>query len=64
MTHDEIIEETKSISKNFNETNITCETQNVYFLLAFLLITIPLLIVDVISSKKSICYHFVSQTMN
>ena len=28
---------------NFNEKNITCKTQNVYILLAFLLITITLL---------------------
>ena len=42
---DEIIDaETKTIPTNFNERNITCETQNFYILLAFLLITIPLLI--------------------
>ena len=29
---------------NFNEKNITCKTQNFYILLAFLLITITLLI--------------------
>ena len=42
---DEIIDaETKTIPINFNERNITCKTQNFYILLAFLLITIPLLI--------------------
>ena len=41
ITCDEItdVEET-----NFNEKNITCKTQIFYFLLAFLLITIALLI--------------------
>ena len=39
---DEIIyeEETKSAPANFDEKNITYKTQNVYILLAFLLITI------------------------
>ena len=45
ITCDEIIEaETKAIPKNFNEKNITCKTQNFYTLLAFLLITIALLV--------------------
>ena len=56
ITCDEIIEsydedakaklydETKSILTNFNEKKATCKTQNVYVLLAFLLITIALLI--------------------
>ena len=37
-------EEIKTIPKNFNGKNITCKTQNFYILLAFLLITITLLI--------------------
>ena len=48
ITCDEAIEsydeEMKPIPTNFNEKNITCKTQNFYFLLAFLLITIALLI--------------------
>ena len=48
MTQDEIIEsydgETKTIPTNFNEKKLTCKTQNFYILLAFLLITIALLI--------------------
>ena len=56
ITCDEIIEsydedakaklhdETKSILTNFNEKKATCKTQNFYVLLAFLLITIALLI--------------------
>ena len=36
--------ETKTIPTNFNEKNITCKTQNFYVLLAFLLVTIALLI--------------------
>ena len=38
---DEIIEETKTVLTNFNAT---CKSQNFYTLLAFLLITIALLI--------------------
>ena len=37
-------DETKTIPKNFNEKKATCETQNFYILLAFLSITIALLI--------------------
>ena len=37
-------DETKSISANFNEKKATCKTQNFYISLAFLLITIALLI--------------------
>ena len=52
ITCDEIIdakfnsnnEETKTVLANFDETKITCKTQNFYILLAFLLITIALLI--------------------
>ena len=45
---DEVIKsfdkEIKFISKNFNESNITSKIQRFYILLAFLLITITLLI--------------------
>ena len=44
ITCDEIIAEIKTLPANFNEKNITCKTQNFYILLAFLLITIALLI--------------------
>ena len=37
-------EETKTIPTNFEEVKATCKTQNFYVLLAFLLITIALLI--------------------
>ena len=43
-TCDKIIEETKAVPTNFNEKNITCKTQHFYILLAFLLMTIALLI--------------------
>ena len=36
--------ETSTIPTNFNEKKATCKTQNFYILLAFLLITIALLI--------------------
>ena len=36
--------ETKTIPINFNEKKATCKTQNVYILLAFLLIVVELLI--------------------
>ena len=39
-----VIEETKTFLANFKEKKETCKTQNVYILLAFLLITIILLI--------------------
>ena len=45
-------EKTKTVPTNFNEKNITCKTQNFYSLLAFLLITIALLI------AVSIHYYF------
>ena len=52
ITGDEIIDaeaksynkETKTVTTNFNEKNATCETKHFYNLLAFLLITIALLI--------------------
>ena len=37
-------QETKTIPTNFNEKNITCKIQSFYILVAFLLITIALLI--------------------
>ena len=37
-------DETKTIPTNFNKKKVTCKTQNFYILLAFLLITIALLI--------------------
>ena len=44
---DEVIEsyneETKPIPINFNEKKATCKTENLFILLAFLLITIALL---------------------
>ena len=36
--------ETKTIPRNFNEKKVTCKMQNLYILLAFLLITIALLV--------------------
>ena len=60
--------ETKTIPRNFNEKNVTCKTQNVYILLAFLLITIALLIAVSICcyliryrTKQNIYYHFTTQ---
>ena len=48
ITCDEVIEsyskETKTIPTTFNEKKATCETQNFYVSLAFLLITMPLFI--------------------
>ena len=48
ITCDEVIEsfdkEAKAIPTNFNEEKATCKTQIFYILLAFLLITIALLI--------------------
>ena len=47
ITCDEIIEsydETKTIPTNFNEEKTSCKTQKCYILLAFLSITIALLI--------------------
>ena len=38
------VEETKTISTNFNEKKETCKTQIFYILLAFLLISIAFLI--------------------
>ena len=47
IIYDEVIksydEEIKTIPTNFNEKHLTCKTQSFYILLAFLLITITLL---------------------
>ena len=57
IMRDEIIEpygeETKTIPINFNEKKATYKTQNFYILLAFLLITIPLLM------AVSICCYLI-----
>ena len=66
---DEVIEscdeEIKTVPTNFNEKNITCKAQNFEILLAFLLITITLLIAvsiycDLIKyrAKQKHYYHF------
>ena len=44
MCNEIIKEKEKKLPTNFNEKNITCKTQSFYNLLAFLLITIALLI--------------------
>ena len=48
IMHNEVIksynEETKTISTNCNEKKASCKTQRFYILLAFLVITIALLI--------------------
>ena len=72
---DEIIkaydEQIKTIPVNFNEKKATCKTQNFYILLAFLLITIALLIVVSIYcylikylAKQNIYYNFTTQNKN
>ena len=57
MTCDKIFEEeTKTVTTNFNEKNVICKTKNVYILLAFLLITITLLIaVEIERILKILC---------
>ena len=69
ITGDEIREETKTAPINFNEKNATCKTKNFYILLAFLLITIALLIaVNIycynINQNKNIHYHIMPQITN
>ena len=68
---DEIIEVTKGIPTSFNEKKMACKTKNVYILLAFLLITIALLIaVSIycylinINQNKNIYHSFTSQMRN
>ena len=41
---DEIIEETRKVSTNFNEKNATTKIKNVYILINFLLTTVAILI--------------------
>ena len=44
ITCDEIIEqEIKTITTKFNEKNVIYKTKNIYILLIFILITVPLL---------------------
>ena len=63
----EIIEETKTVTTNFNEKNAICKTKNFYILLLFFLITIGLLIVVSIYyylikyKSKQKHYHITSQ---
>ena len=81
ITSDEIIQETKTVpslmkkKKNCNEKNATCQTKNLCSLLAFLLITIVLLIAVGIycylikyKVKQKHCHmphcHITSQTTN
>ena len=45
-------EETKAIPVNFNEKKATCNTQNFYILLTFLLITLVLLV-----TVSTYCYQ-------
>ena len=52
---DEVIE--KRVPRNFNKKKATCKTQNLYILLAFLLITIELLI-----AANIYCYLIKYQT--
>ena len=66
ITCDEIIEE--RVATNLRENKTNCKTQNLYILLAFLLITIALLISVSIygylikyREKKKIYCHFTSQ---
>ena len=61
----------KNYLTNFNEKKATCKTQNFYILLAFLLITIALLIAVSIYcylvkhwANKNIYYHLTTQIMN
>ena len=69
---DEIFEEeTKTSMINFNEKSTMCKTKNFYTLLAFLLITVALLIAVSIycylikyEVKKTIYFQFTSQIMN
>ena len=56
---------------SFNEKKATCKMENFYILLAFLLITIVLLITLSIycyliryQTKQNIYYHFIAQTTN
>ena len=52
-----MIEETKTVARNFNEKNRTCKMQNFYILLAFSLITIESLIAVSIYRYLSKCWE-------
>ena len=52
--------ETKTISTNSNEKKITCKRQRFYVLLAFLLITIALLIAK---QKPLLPFHFTNNEL-
>ena len=56
ITWDEIIEETKTVKQILMKKNATCKTKSFYILLAFLLITIALLIANslLIDQNKNI----------
>ena len=75
ITCDEVIasndEETKTVPTNFNEKKAICKTQNFYILLAYILITIALLMVVSIycysinfRTIPNIYHHFTSQIIN
>ena len=75
ITCDQVIEsndeETKTIPTNFNEKKAICKTQNFYILLAYVLITIALLMaVSIycysINSRTipNIYHHFMPQMIN
>ena len=65
-------DETKTIPTNFNEKKATCKAQDFYILLAFLLITMTLLIsvsiyfyvIVSIKQNKKIHYRFTSKIAN
>ena len=64
IIYDEIIDLKET---NFNEKNITCKTQSFYILLAFLLITIALLIAVNIYSyllKNFLPFHNTNNKLN
>ena len=72
ITWDKIIEETKNIPTSCNKKNVACKTKNFYILLAFLLITIALLIAVSIYSylekyqakqKHSLPYHMTNNKL-
>ena len=63
-------QETKVIPTNFNEKKATCKTQKFYILLAFLLITIALLIVASIycrlikyQAKQLLPFHYTNNEL-
>ena len=64
IIYDEIIDLKET---NFNEKNVTCKTQSFYILLAFLLITIALLIAVNIYSyllKNLLPFHNTNNKLN